>query len=157
MSKPISRREYLQLFGFSPLIAMACEARSMKVSLNISLFSYLDRPIYDVDMNGTDFMAAMERSFYGANAVMVMQPITLGPQRVTWRLGGPEGAAGNGDIVNAKNIPTLEVIPKNIMWLALHIYDDNTVEIKLSKGSRGELQTVRGKRIIEQWERKYGR
>lgn len=55
--------------------------------------------------------------------------------------------------------PTLwvQVIPKNITWLALHIYNDNKVEIKLSKGSRDELQTVRGKRIIEEWERKYGR
>ncbi|MFC3459316.1 hypothetical protein [Massilia haematophila] len=129
----------------------------MKISLNVSLFSYLDRPIYDVDMNGTDFMAAMEYSFYGSNAVMMMQSITLGPQLVTWRMGGPEGAAGNGEIVRARNIPTLDEISKDIKWLALHIYDDNTVEIKLSKGSKDELQTIRGRQIIEEWERKHGK
>ena len=35
----------------------------MRVFLNISLFSYLDRPIFDVKMNGTDFMAALDHGF----------------------------------------------------------------------------------------------
>ncbi len=157
MVKPLSRRRYLQLLGFSPLFVAACEAKSMKIFLNISLFSYLDRPIYDVNMNDTDFMGAMEHSFYGSNAVMIMQPITLGAQLVKWRLGGPERAAGNGKLVSAKNIPTLDVIPRDIKWLALHIYNDNTVEIKLSKGSKDDLQTVRGRQIIEEWERKHGK
>lgn len=129
----------------------------MRVLLNISLFSYLDRPIFDVKMNGTNFMAALENSFYGSNSVMVMQPITLGPQVVTWRLAGPEGAPRNGERVTAKNTPTFTKVPEGIKWLALHIYDDDTVEIKLSKGTPDELQTDRGRSIIEAWRAANGR
>jgi hypothetical protein len=129
----------------------------MRVFLNISLFSYLDRPIFDVKMNGTDFMSSLEHGFYGANDVMTMQPITLGRQIVTWRLSGPEGAAGNGDLATAKNSPLFSEVPSGVKWLALHIYPDDTVEIKLSKGTPDELQTERGQKIIEAWESRNGR
>jgi hypothetical protein len=150
------RRRALCGAGLSLLLVPACEAKSMRVHLNISLFSYLDRPIFDVDMNGTDFMAASERAFYGANAVMVMQPIVLGPQSVSWKLDGPEGMPRNGELVKAKNMPVLSELPKGVKWLALHIYDDDTVEIKLSKGTRDELQTERGKKLIAAWESRNG-
>lgn len=129
----------------------------MRAYLNISLYSYLDRPIFDVDMNGTDFMSALGHSFHGSNAVMVEQLITLGPQVVTWRLDGPEGTPRNGETVRAKNTPILNEIPNGVKWLALHIYDDETVEIKLSKGSKFELETERGRKIIEAWRSKYGK
>jgi hypothetical protein len=121
----------------------------MRAYLNISLFSYMERPIFDVKMNGSNFGAALEHSFYGSNAVMVMQPISLGPQIVTWRLAGPKGAPRNGELVTAKNQPLLSDVPKDIKWLALHVYDDDTVEIKLSRGTSEELQTQRGRKIIE--------
>lgn len=124
----------------------------MRIFLNISLFSYLDRPIFDVKMNGTNFMAASEHAFYGSNSVMVMQPLTLGSQIVSWRLDGPEGAPGNGELITAKNRPVLSEVPKDTKWLALHVYEDATVEIKLSKGTPDELQTERGRKIIAAWE-----
>jgi hypothetical protein len=150
------RRRALCGAGLS-LVVSACEAKPMRVFLNISLFSYLDRPIFDVKMNGTDFMDAAEHSFYGSNAVMVMQPITLGLQTVTWKLDGPEGAPRNGELVTAKVRPMLSEVPRDVKWLALHIYDDETVEIKLSKGARDELKTERGQKIIEAWESRDGR
>ncbi|HEX9171550.1 MAG TPA: hypothetical protein VF861_02725 [Telluria sp.] len=128
----------------------------MRAFLDISLFSYLDRPIFDVTMNGTDFMSAAEHSFYGSNAVMVMQPIILGPQVVTWKLDGPAGMPRNGELVTARNRPVLHRVPDGVTWLALHIYDDDTVEIKLSKGARSELQTERGKKIKDAWESRNG-
>lgn len=150
----LSRRDFLFVGASSVFILSSCRAKPMKIFLNISLFSYLDRPIFDVDMNGTDFMSALERSFYGDNAVMVQQPIKLGAQKVTWRLDGPEGTPGNGDTVTAKNTPVLDEVPKGVKWLALHIYNDETVEISLSKGTSAELQTDRGRKIIEEWRRK---
>ncbi len=129
----------------------------MQIFLNISLFSYLDRPIFDVNMSGTDFVAALAYSFYGSNAVMVEQPIVLGAQVVTWRLDGPEGTPGNGTTVRAKNTPLLTDVPKDVKWLALHIYSDHTVEIKLSKGTRAELETDRGKMIVAEWRAKHGK
>lgn len=153
----ITRRVFLGTAFISSALLSSCGAKPMRAFLDISLFSYLDRPIFDVDMNGTDFMSALPHSFYGANSIMVEQPITLGPQVVTWRLAGPEGMPGNGDTVRAKNIPILDEIPKEVKWLALHIYNDSTVEIALSKRSRAELETERGKKIIEEWTRKHGK
>ena len=128
----------------------------MDVYLNISIFSYLDRPIFDVFMNKTNFIGAEARAFYGSNGVMLGQKITLGAQKVTWRLGGPEGMARNGETVIAKNVPVLKEIPNDIKWLALHIFDDDTVEITLSKGTPDELESPRGKAIIEAWEKAHG-
>jgi hypothetical protein len=136
------------------LAVCACKAKSMQIHLNISLFSYLDRPVFDVTMNETNFMSALEHSFYGDNSVMVMQPIRTGVQLVTWRLGGAEGMPRNGELVKAINSPLLEDIPQGASWLGLHLYPDNSVEIKLSKGSPDELQTSRGRKIIAEWESK---
>lgn len=149
------RRRLILGAGLSFLFS-ACEAKKMKMFLNISLFSYLDRPIFDVIMNGTDFGGALEHSFYGSNAVMVDQPIALGRQMVSWRLDGPEGAPGNGDTVIAKNIPLLQEIPKDIRSLGLHIYADDTVEIILSRGLRAEQQSERGRKIVQEWRSKNG-
>jgi hypothetical protein len=129
----------------------------MRVYLDLSLFSYLDRPIYDITMNQTNLMSALDHSFYGSNGVMLMQPIELGAQLVSWKLGGPEGMPGNGELVVAKNKPMLMNVGRDVKWLALHIYPDNTVEIKLSEGTAEELQTERGKKIIEAWELKHGK
>jgi hypothetical protein len=141
------------LFGVSIFLLLpACEAKSMRIHLNISLFNYLNRPIFDVYMNGTDFMGASANGFYGANGLMAMQPIDLGIQMVNWRLDGPKGMARNGETVTARNRPVLENVPKGVKWLGLHIYPDDTVELKLSKGSPDELQTERGKSLIDAWE-----
>ena len=157
LDKRITRRMLVGSALMSFLMIPACGAKPVRVFLDISLFSYLDRPIFDVDMNGTDFMSALAYSFYGANSVMVDQPITLGPQIVSWRLAGPEGMPRNGDTVHAKNIPILNEIPRDVRWLGLHIYDDDTVEIALSKRSKFELETERGKKIVEEWKRAHGK
>jgi hypothetical protein len=143
---------------FSSVISLAltsaCGAKSIRIRLNIPLFSYLDRPVYDVMMNKTNFMSALDHAFYGSNAVMLTQSIDLGAQVVSWKLDGPEGMPRNGDLVMAKNRPILQSIGKDIKWLALHIYSYDTVEIKLGKGTAEELQAHRGKRISEAWELK---
>jgi hypothetical protein len=99
------------LAGIFVFLTSACEAKPKRVKLNISLFSYLDRPVFDMKMNGTDFMSSLEHGFYGANDVMTMQSITLGRQIVTWTLSGPQGAPGNGVSVTAKNSPVLSDVP----------------------------------------------
>jgi hypothetical protein len=124
----------------------------MIIHLNISLFNYLDRPIFDVVMNDTYFMGGSAHGFFGANGMMAMQPIRLGEQIIRWRLDGPQGAPRNGETVNAKNKPMLENVSKDVKWLGLHIYPDETVEIALSTGSPTELQTKKGQSIIEAWE-----
>jgi len=148
------RRRAIWQAGLAVFLISACDRKPMRVHLDISLFSYLNRPIYEVSMNGTHFGGAMRNSFYGSNAVMLMQPIVLGPQLVSWRLDGPEGMPRNGELVMAKNTPLFTDVPGDATWLALHIYPDETVEIKLSTGTPGELETERGKSIVAEWEAK---
>jgi hypothetical protein len=148
---PMRRRTLIGV-AFS-LLLPACEAKPMHIYLNISLFNYLDRPILDVSMSGTDFMGAAAHGFYGANGLIAMQPVSLGEQIVSWRLDGPVGTPDNGQIVTARNRPLLENVPKGVKWLGLHIYPDNSVEIRLSKGNPDELQTTRGLNIISAWEK----
>jgi hypothetical protein len=147
----LSRRQ--MLLGISSILFLpACETKSMRIYLNISLFNYMERPIFDVYMSGTYFMGGAANGFYGAHGIMAMQPITLGEQTVSWKLDGPQGMARNGETVNSKNRPVLQDVPKNVKWLGLHIYPDETVELSLSTGSPDELQTQKGKKIIEAWE-----
>ncbi len=120
----------------------------MRTQINVSLFNYLDRPIFDVMMNGEHFMSAAAHGFYGENAVLAMQEITLGRQVVSWKLDGPEQMSGNGHLITAKNVPVITEIAERMKWLGLHIYPDYTIEIKLSSGATDELQTERGMMII---------
>jgi hypothetical protein len=151
-SKPSGHSRRTVFIGALGLIFLpACEAKPMTAHLNISIFSYLDRPIFDVYMNKTDFMGAAAHAFYGSNGVMLSQPITLGPQKVTWRF------ADSGETATAKNVPELKEIPPGVKWIALHIYADDTVELAFSKGTPDELSTVRGQKIIDAWEKKHGK
>ncbi len=137
--------------GLSLFIA-ACAGKKY-ASIDISLFNYSNYAIYDVSVNGTDFGGASAHGFYGSNAIMLGQPIFLGPQKISWKLDGPKGMFKIGETVIAKNIPMINEIPEHAKWLALHVYDDDTVEITFSKGSPDELNTARGKKIIEDWEK----
>jgi hypothetical protein len=157
-SKPLGQsRRTVCTAALSFILLSACEAKPMIVYLNISIFSYLDRPIFDVYVNKTDFGEAPAQGFYGSNAVELNQKITLGPQKVTWRLDGPKGMARNGETVTAKNTLELKEIPAGVKWIALHIYPDDTVELAFSKGTPDELSTVRGQKIIEAWEKTHGK
>ena len=116
------RRRAIWQAGLAVFLISACDRKPMRVHLDISLFSYLNRPIYEVSMNGTHFGGAMRNSFYGSNAVMLMQPIVLGPQLVSWRLDGPEGMPRNGELVMAKIhhcLPTCPAMQRG--WLSTFI------------------------------------
>lgn len=135
--------------ALSPLLISACGARPRVVYLDVSLFNYTDRRVYEVKLNGTNLMSAAPNGFYGENSVLMMQPISLGPQRVSWRLDGPKGTPRNGELVIARNVPLLSTLPERAKWLGLHIYPDDAVEIKVSEEPSKDLQTERGRRIIE--------
>lgn len=95
------------------------------------VFSYLDRPIFDifVDGKGGDSSGAYPET--GGSTIAGVE-LRLGPKKVTWVLGGPEGAPHNGETVVAKNMPVLRLDPE-ARYLAVHIYRDYTVELVTSK------------------------
>ncbi|CAD6532989.1 hypothetical protein ACFQ3P_14485 [Paraburkholderia sabiae] len=134
---------------FYPLVACGDQKRGIfmnsKVVLNVVLFSYLDRPIFDVLLNGADIGAA--GAYGGGRGVIAGMTVSLGSQTLTWRLDGPEGTSGNGDTVTATNALSLssEQIPsRGMSYLGVHVYPDSTAELIVSPhfsepSPRGEL------------------
>ncbi len=123
----------------------------MTVTLDVVLFSYLDRPIFDVLVGKRDVGIAGEYPRSGRGTMMGMQ-FQAGPQKVTWRLDGPEGTHRNGETVIAKNIPELKNIPATARYLAIHIYPDDTVEFIYTEHFPGLSE--RGEKFNAEWEKK---
>lgn len=100
----------------------------MTLNLDVVLFSYLDRPIFDVYLNRTDIGVAGPWPYSG-RGTMTGVSVPLGSQKISWRLDGPKGTPRNGETVTAKNIPELKDVPPNSKFLGVHVYDDDTVEL----------------------------
>lgn len=125
------------------------------VHLDVSLKSYLERPIFDVLVNGHDIGVDGGQPHGGPGGVMVGMPLRLGPQVITWRLDGPKGMPGNGDTVKAVNQPVLTAAHAKHQYLGVHIYPDNTVE--LVPDDHWPEQTARGEEINREWKVQHGK
>lgn len=125
-SLKMDRRKWLGA-GACFLLINACGAKTMKVRLNVVLFNYLDRPIFEVLIDGNVGASSDKYPGTGSGTLMGIQ-LAPGPKKVTWRLDGPEGLAHNGDTVTSKNMPELKPIPGG-KYLGIHIYPDYTVEL----------------------------
>ncbi|WP_139256227.1 hypothetical protein [Chitinimonas taiwanensis] len=117
---------------------------------DVNLYSYLERPIFDVYLNGKFIGDAGGQPHRGAGGLMTGVEVPLGPQTVTWRLDGPEGMPGIGETVKAINQPILKMPADNMTYLGVHIYPDNTVEL-IPEPSWPE-KSPRGLEINRQWE-----
>jgi hypothetical protein len=140
--------------GISLLFISACESKPMTVNLDVVLFSYIDRPVFEVFINGDAGSSSRGMPAVGGGTIAGVS-IPLGPQKVTWTLDGPEGMARNGEKVNAKNSLELKDVPQNHRYLAIHIYPDDTVELITTvhyprPSERGEIE-------ITKWEAKNGK
>lgn len=124
------------------------------VYFDVNLKSYLDRPVFDVYLNGVDIGVAGGPPHGGNGGLMTGVAVPLGPQVVTWRLDGPEGMKGNGDTVKAANQPVLTRPDPNLTYLGVHIYPDNTVE--LIPEPYWPEASARGEVINRSWEKKHG-
>lgn len=117
-----------------------------QVAVNVVVFNYLNRPIYDVYLNGTMVggSASLSNSPYGQFSTVAGVTVPLGPQTLTWKLGGPRGMARNGETDTAKNSLVInpEQIPADVSSLGVHIYPDNTAELIFSQDVLE--QSVRG-------------
>ena len=114
----------------------ACGAKPMRVVLNVVLFSYWDRPIFEVNIDGKADEASGAYPNTGKGVTGGVQ-LTLGLKKVTWRLGGPEGLPRNGDtLVNKNRLELVDILP-GAKYLGVHIYPDETVELSTSVGRPG--------------------
>lgn len=112
------------------------------IDIDISTYSYIERPIFDIYSNKITIGAA------GGGSVIANARIKLGPQIVTWRLGGPKGMVRNGETVTAKNAPVLASPPRAARYLGIHIYPDETVEFIYSEFL--PERTDRGEALLRQ-------
>ncbi len=124
----------------------------MSVNLDVVLFSYLDRPIFDVYLNRTDIGVAGPWPYSGRGTMSGVS-IPLGSQKISWRLGGPEGMARNGETVLARNTPELQDVPSKVTFLGVHIYADDVVELVLSEHFPDV--STRGHEFDIQWKRRH--
>lgn len=122
------------------------------VYFDVTLFSYLDRSIFDVYLNGKDI--GVVSAFGGGGGLMTGVAVPLGQQAVTWRLGGPEGMPGNGETVKAVNQPVISRQDRKATYLGVHIYPDNTVE--LVPETYWPEMTQRGSDLRQEWKKKNG-
>lgn len=123
----------------------------MTVNLDVVLFSYLDRPIFDVYLNRTDIGVAGPWPYSGRGTMSGIH-IPFGAQKITWRLGGPEGMARNGETVDAKNLPELQNVPHSAVFLGVHIYPDDAVELIPSE--HFPEVSARGQALDYQWKQR---
>lgn len=119
----------------------ACGAKPMRVVLHLVAFSYWDRPIFEINVDGIgdEASAAYPNTGKGVTAGV---SLSLGPKKVTWRLGGPEGLPRNGDTLVNKNRLELVAFTPGAKYLGVHIYPDETVEFSTSVGRPEPIQKV---------------
>lgn len=104
-----------------------------EVVLDVVLFNYRNRTIFDVLLNGGDIGVA--GPWGGGGGIMTGVRVQLGKQTLSWRLDGPRGMPGNGDTVVATNALTLtaDQVSDDDRYLGVHIYSDNTAEFTVSR------------------------
>lgn len=114
------------------LSLFACKTRPRAVSLDVVTFNYLDRPIFDVFIDGKSGDSSTAYPQTGGSTISGVQ-LKLGPKQVTWKLDGLEGTPRNGETVTVKNRLQLTDVPPDAVFLAIHIYPDETVELLTSR------------------------
>ena len=112
-----------------------------KIYFNVSAISYIERPLFEVKLNGIEIGT-------GGGGLMTGVPITPGPQVITWR------DAGTGETFKATNIPVLQNTDPSLSYLGVHIYPDNTVELIPER--YWPEKTEKGEAINRAWEKKHG-
>lgn len=114
------------------LTLLGCKTRPRTVTLDVVTFNYLNRPIYDVFIDGKSGDSSTAYPVTGGSTIAGVK-LRLGPKQVTWKLDGKRGTPGNGETVTAKNALQLDDVPRDAAFLAVHIYPDDTVELLASR------------------------
>ena len=117
---------------FFLFLPFAGKAFSRNVTLDVVTFNYWNRPIFDVFVDGKSGDSSTAYPATGGSTITGVK-LRTGPKTVTWRLDGRRGTPRNGETVTAKNAPELVNVPRDHVFLAVHIYPDETVELITSR------------------------
>ena len=145
------RRLLLNLVGLSLLQALAACGKSgnllkNEITLTVVMYSYLDRPIFDIKLNEEPLGAA---NAFGTTSMVTGVTVPMGKQKLVWTLDGPEGKAGNGDVAANKNnlVISANAIPAHSDYMGLYLYPDNTAEITFHQYMPGH--SARGEALMK--------
>lgn len=124
----------LHMLGIAALLLtlLGCKTRPRTVTLDIVTFNYLNRPIYDVFIDGKSGDSSTAYPATGGSTITGVK-LKLGPKQVIWKLSGKRGTPRNGETVTARNALQLDDVPRDAAFLAVHIYPDETVELLTSR------------------------
>jgi hypothetical protein len=162
--KNINRRHFFTYLGTAGLANSGAAfgkglfAMSKKITVDVIVFNYLNRPIFDVYLNKIRVggSASVSDTPYGKMSTVVGVRIPEGPQTLTWRIDGPIGMKDNGEKFSARNSLNVDLsdLQQNAGTLAAHIYPDNTAELVFSRVL--VEQTARGLSYAKKYQ-KYGK
>lgn len=99
----------------------------MHTTLSMVVFSYLDRPIHDIFVDGKGGDSSGPYPQTGGSTISGVE-LSAGPKKISWVLDGPKGTPRNGATVIATNTPVLKP-GQGDRYMAVHIYRDGTVEL----------------------------
>lgn len=132
------------------LLALSAGAQeSMHQGIDVVLFNYQSQQIFDVTVGGVRVGSA-GRFPYNGRRTKVGARLNDGAQRVTWRVPGSDG--GESSTVTARNTPATVGRVRESRFMAVHVYPDDTVEIKFSEDF--PVYTARGQAINTDYERR---
>jgi hypothetical protein len=150
------RRLILNLVGLSLLQPLAACGKSgiimkKEITITVVLYSFLDRPIFDIHLNGSDIGVSGP---YGTTSMVTGVEVPMGEQKLTWRLGGPKGRPRNGETVALKNKVVISPsdIPSGAHYMGVCLYPDDTAEFSFSEFM--PEYSVRGEAIMKDLEKK---
>ncbi len=133
--------------GFVALSAGAEE--TMHRPIDVVLFNYHDQQIFDVTV-GDVRVGSAGRFPYSGRRTKVGARFNDGAQKVTWRL--PATNESEAKNVTARNTPALVGRSRESRFVAVHVYPDDTVEVKFSEDF--PVYSARGQAISKDFERR---
>jgi hypothetical protein len=150
----LRRRFVLNLAGLSLLSSLAACSKSgifigKEISITVVMYSFLDRPIFEIHLDGSDIGGA---NSFGTTSMVTGVAVTMGEQKLSWRLDGPKGKPRNGETVALKNrvIINPHDIPRAAQYMGVYLYPDDTAEFVFTEFMPGREGTVRSKAITKE-------
>lgn len=129
----------------------ASAQESMHRPIDVVLFNYHNEQIFDVTVGGVRVGSA-GRFPYSGRRTKVGAHLNDGAQQVTWRIPATDSSEARN--VTARNAPVLTGRTRDSRFMAVHVYPDDSVDIKFSDAF--PVYTARGQAISDQYDRNKG-
>lgn len=133
---------------FASIFSGSCAAKPKTITLDIVLFSYLSRSIFDVYLGPRSIGVAGQYPRSGRGTVSGVE-LALGRHEVSWRL------ADDGTTIRSVNQVAIDDVPPDAKYAGVHIYPDYAVELVYSR--HFPRLSKRGEAFDLEWRRSHGK